>query len=897
MSTKLFLTLAVCGTLVGASFQDASAADVMAAIDQRFANADTQETPNFQKHVVPLFGRLGCNGRACHGSFQGQGGFRLSLFGYDFKLDHDALFEEDSPRVDRESPLESLIIAKPTDEDMHEGGKRYEKDSWQYHVIRRWIEGGAEFEKSQIQKLMELKIVPNELLLSKTGEEVQLKAIAIWEDGSQEDVTPLCRFQTNDDQIAAIDQSGLVTAGTSGDTHLVISYDKAVVTVPAIRPVTDKFSKNYPQVAARTKVDELVIDKLRKLGVVPSDVCNDAEFLRRVRLDLTGTLPTAQEVEAFLASEDSDKRAKKVDELLGTSAYAAWWTTKLCDFTGNNTQNLNNVSPLGNRPSPSQDWYDWIYRRVEENVTYDNIVEGIVASKNMQPEQSYTEYCSMMSDVYRDDDKSYADLPALEYYWSRRDFTNNMEARAIGFAYSFMGLRIQCAQCHKHPFDQWSKDDFHQFKNFFARIVPAGTNAPRDFRNEYNKMVADLGLKGKRGNELRRELPALLKKGSVIPFGAVSTNPKILTTRNPDEEYPEFDNGKLLGGDEVDVLAVEDPRQVVMDWLRGADNPFFAKAFVNRVWASYFNAGIVNPPDDLNLANPPSNKALLDHLSKGFIESGFDMKWVHRTIANSDTYQRSWTPNETNKLDERNFSRAVPRRLPAEVAYDAIQQATASDAKAKTLCENVDGRAIAIATAGARTANGNGANFALSVFGKSTRESNCDCDRSSEPSLLQTVFLQNDRDVLGLVDSNRGTWLEGVTRSLKPQSDNSSKLERQIANLENQRKSATKQLAKFEKAKDESQVARAEKRLAQIDKQLDNLTGQVSKDVIESKGDVDEKVAHYIVDAYLRTLSRYPNQSELTRTVTYVHEADDPVDGLSDVLWALINTKEFIVNH
>ncbi|MBI2480070.1 MAG: DUF1549 domain-containing protein [Planctomycetia bacterium] len=896
MRIRTFFSLLVCLTLVGAAVQTVAADDVMAPIHQRFAKANVEETPSFQKHVVPLFGRLGCNGRACHGSFQGQGGFRLSLFGYDFQLDHDALFEDDSPRVDRENPLESLIIAKPTDSDMHEGGKRYEKDSWQYNVIRRWIEGGAEFEKEQVQKLTELKIVPSELLLSKTGETVQLQAIAIWADGSQEDVTPLCRFQSNDDQVATIDQNGLLTATNRGDTHLVISYDKAVVPVPVIRPVTDLVGDKYPQVAAKTQVDELVLEKLRKLGIVPSEVCSDAEFLRRVRLDLTGTLPTAKEVDAFLADESSDKRAKKVDQLLETSAYAAWWTTKLCDFTGNNSQNLTNTSPLG-RNTPSQDWYDWVYRRVEQNVTYDKLVEGIVAGQNMQPEQSYVEYCKMMSDTYRDKDKSYADLPALEYFWSRRDFSNNMEARAIGFAYSFMGLRIQCAQCHKHPFDVWSKDDFHQFKNLFARIQPSGQNAPGAYRKEYTKLVEELGVAGKRNNELRNALPALLKEGKTIPFGAVTTSSRLLRTRNPDEEYPEFDNGKLLGGDVVDVENVDDPRQVVVDWLRSADNPFFAKAFVNRAWAAYFNAGIVNPPDDLNLANPPSNKALLDHLSKGFIESGFDMKWVHRTIANSDTYQRSWQPNETNKLDERNFSRAVARRLPAEVAYDAIQQATASDAKAQSLSESVDGRAIAIATAGARNAGNNGPDFALAVFGKSTRESNCDCDRSSEPSLLQTVFLQNDRDVLGLVESNRGTWLEGVARELKTQQTDDAGTGRKIASLESQLTAAEKQLERAGKSKNEQQIAKAKARVSQIEKQLDELNASIAKTTTKSDETVDEKVNNFIIDAYLRTLSRYPNQNELTRSVAYVQEANDPVEGLGDVLWALINTKEFIVNH
>ena len=384
----------------------ALADDTLPPINERYADAGVTESPDFQKHVVPLFGRLGCNGRACHGSFQGRGGFRLSLFGYDFKSDHAALFDEKSPRVDTAHPLESLIIVKPTDEDMHEGGERYAKDSWQYHVIRRWIESGAKFEESQVQKLMALEIVPSELQFHASGEQVQVKAFAVWEDGSREDVSPLCRFQTNDEMIAKIDDKGMVTSNEKGDTHLVISYDKAVVTVPVIRPVSDLIADKYPEVATPTKVDELVVQKLRKLGIVPSEICTDAEFLRRVRLDLTGTLPTADEVESFLSNTDPDKRAKKVDELLETPAYAAWWTTKLCDFTGSNDEQLNNVTY--NRNQASQDWYDWIYRRVKENAPYDELAEGIIVSNAVRPGQSYLEYCKEMSELARTDDGDFS---------------------------------------------------------------------------------------------------------------------------------------------------------------------------------------------------------------------------------------------------------------------------------------------------------------------------------------------------------------------------------------------------------------------------------------------------------------------------------------------------------
>ncbi|MCU0874292.1 MAG: DUF1549 domain-containing protein, partial [Pirellulaceae bacterium] len=336
--------------LVAAESQAAD--EILPPISQRFAAADGQETPSFQRHVVNLFGRLGCNGRSCHGSFQGRGGLQLSLFGYDFQADHAALVAKDSPRIDVQT-AESLILVKPTDADMHEGGQRYDKGSWQYHVFLRWIQTGAKLAE-QPDLLMRLEVTPAEIRFAKKGDQVQLQAVAVWEDGSREDVTPLCRFVTNDEAIAKIDDQGRVTSGEPGDTHVVVSYDNGVQAVPVLQPVSELRDARYPQVPTPTKVDELVVAKLRKLGVVPSDVCSDAEFLRRASLDLTGTLPTPKDVEAFLADPSPQKRAKKIDQLLETPAYAAWWTTKLCDFTGNNDDQLINATPL--RGQASKDW-------------------------------------------------------------------------------------------------------------------------------------------------------------------------------------------------------------------------------------------------------------------------------------------------------------------------------------------------------------------------------------------------------------------------------------------------------------------------------------------------------------------------------------------------------------
>jgi hypothetical protein len=876
----------------------AAAADarVLPPIDKRFSTADGEEQPSFQRHVVNLFGRLGCNGRACHGSFQGQGGLQLSLFGYDFKADHDALFDKDSPRIDLDDPDESLIIAKPTDEDMHEGGKRYDKGSWQYHVLRRWIESGAKLEP-QPDVLLRLEVAPAEISFREKDEQIQLTAVAVWEDGSREDVTPLCRFRSNDQQVAQIDETGLVTAGDSGDTHVIVSYDNGVTPVPVLQPVSDRVAGKYPDVPAPTEIDRLVVAKLRKLGIVPSDLCSDTEFLRRVRLDMTGTLPTPQEVEQFLADAAPDKRSRKIDQLLDTPAYAAWWTTKLCDFTGNNDDQLVNATPM--RGQAGKEWYDWIYRRVADNMPYDQLAAGIVTARSRRPGQSYLEYCEEMSDLNRSgSDKSFADLPSMTHYWSRRDF-REPDARAIAFAYSFMGIRIQCAQCHKHPFDQWSKDDFHQFKNFFAGVVANGRTAAPDGRKQYAQLVQDLGLKDKRGNDLQRELPKLLKQGKTIPFPElyVSTGSG---AKPANRTAQKTNTAKLLGGDVVDLADYDDPRTVVMQWLRDKDNRFFARAFANRVWASYFNVGIVHPSDDLSLANPPSNRALLDYLARGFIENDFDMKWLHRQIAGSRTYQLSWQSNETNRADTRNFSHAIPRRLPAEVVYDAIQQATASSERVAQLSADLDGRAIAIPSAGTRYNRAREAAYALTVFGRSTRESNCDCDRSEEASLLQTVYLQNDQDVLQLIDIRKGGWLEELADKLQPQRRSppatTANAERQAQNLRRQLAAAELRMEKLVKAGSQDAAEQLRRRIAAMQKQLKQLEPPPKPErVVDTAPAVDQQ--QIVRDAYLRTLSRYPSDTELNTSLQYIAAADDPVTGVRDLLWTLLNTKEFIVNH
>ncbi len=914
---KLALGLAVALGLQAISMNGVQAADDVLRIDQRFANEAITETPDFRQHVVPLMGKLGCNGRACHGSFQGQGGFRLSLFGYDFKSDHDALAkaEKDKPaRIDVANIHESLMLTKPLQVVPHEGGTRLKEGTWQHRVLVKWLEGGAKPVTTESAEFVRLEITPTEIVAKQKGETFQLKAVAVWSTGVREDVTPMCRFRSNNDTIVTIDDTGLATSTGPGDSHVVAFYDNGVVPVPVMLPVGPQFGPNYPSVPTPTKIDELVVQKLRKVGIVQSGLATDSEFLRRVSLDMIGTLPTAAEVEAFLVDQSSDKRSKKIDELLERPAYAAWWATRMADWTGNNAGKLNNAErSFNNQSAISEKWYEWLRVRIEQNMPYDDIMEGIVLAVSRMEGEPYEDYFERMSDYYhKNSSGSFADQPSLTYFWARQEF-RTPEERALGFAYTFMGIRIQCAQCHKHPFDQWTKDDFDRFKVFFSRATfgqsPGAKDADKELLAKLELSEEELKLKG---NDQRKLLEQKLGKGAVVPFNELFIKPADRQNKQaerkadkvkPNAKRPAVVAGrtaKILGGEEVNVGEMDDPRQVLMDWLRDKDNPYFARAIVNRIWSGYFNVGIVEPTDDLSLANPPSNDALLDYLTEAFVDSGYNLKWLHREIANSRTYQLSFQPNDTNRHDEHNFARAVPRRLPAEVAYDAVSLATMSDFEAAKWQTSVRGRSIADPFV-SYNANGNGkgkSNYALSIFGRSIRDSNCECDRSTEASLLQTVFLQNDQEVLDMI-GQKGKWVDQITKRGDPAKD--AKEADVILKRRQDRKLGE---ASVERLK--QQLAKAEKndlkpaRVEAMKKELAKREADVAKVVIEEPKPspvVKFDTQAVIRQAYLRSLSRHPTASELERATKYFDETGDPARGAKDLLWALINTKEFIVNH
>jgi hypothetical protein len=698
---------------------------------------------DFERHVMGLFGRMGCNSGSCHGSFQGKGGFRLSLFGYEPEKDFRAVTRDlQGRRIDRNDPDNSLLLLKATGQVEHGGQRRFGKETPAYQLFRAWIQQGATWTKGSGQ-VVSLRITPAEYAFTKAGTKGQLRVKAKFADGSEEDVTPLCDFRTNDDAIAEVSSFGTVQAIRAGDTAIIVSYRGNVLPVRVMVPGELPEGTAYPNVPAVNFIDKAVLAKLKRLNMVPSDLCDDASFLRRVTLDTIGALPTPDEVRAFLADTQSDKRACKIDALLAHPMHAALWATKLCDITGNDTDQLENPSQPLMRPRMSQMWHDWFRKRIADNMPYDQIVHGVLCATTREgktPEdflKSLKELETAAATGYK---TPYPDRETLDLFW-RRQVALPPEQWGEKVAAAFLGVRLECAQCHKHPFDRWTQSDYRSFANVFSAVtIGVSPEAAKVFKPE---------------NESRGKVV----RGKDAPFHMLLRE-VFIGGKNRFQTDP--DTGKQLpakapGGPEITVAKGEDPRQMLFDWMKSPDNPFFARSFANRVWGHYFGIGIVQPVDDFSLANPPSNPHLLDALARSFVKSGYDIRKLEREVLNSRTYQLASATNPTNRLDRTNFSHAYIRPMMAEVVVDVVNAALGVHEKfgADT---PPDCQAIEV---GASRLQNAAVAYAFRIFGRPPRTSTCDCERSMEPGLPQKLFLMADGTVVAklLAKQNRLTPL------------------------------------------------------------------------------------------------------------------------------------------
>ena len=869
------------------------------AAAQTAVESNLPETPQFSRHVIAVFSRLGCNAGSCHGAVQGRNGFRLSLFGARPDLDYAQLVRDQSGRrINLVDPDQSLILLKATQQVAHGGEKLTTPSSAEYAILRRWIAMGAPLDDAQQSRVVELQLTPREQVL-KPGAVYPLRVSARFADGSQEDVTSLCGFESLDTQTATVDRTGQVKAVGVGDVAILARFRDEPGLAMAL--ITRESTESFPDAQPQNFVDEHILAKLRRLNIPPSELADDATFLRRIRLDVTGQLPTSDEIRLFLADAAPDKRLRKIDQLLSDPGYSALWALKFCDLLGASDFGVY-ADGLGEQFEAPR-FQAWVRARLQENVPYDEFASRILlaTSREGRSVEDWAQEVSALQEGYktsRQDLGIYAQRKTLDIYWQRRDATGVPGAMQV--AHTFLGLRLQCAQCHRHPHDIWQQDDVLSFANFFVRVRRVGFEGDNEKRfPEEGKLFKQFEAEGKRlaeeakklkegtvkqlaekakpaegrRNRLRNEIAKLEESKQTDGLDAKRTElaafektiaehlaaqqqandlerrgrllgdevaKRVLHSgifHRTDEaaqkslakvESPlgsqSSKDFRLLGESEPVTLAPnEDPRERFVAWLRRPDNPYFAKAIVNRVWAHYFDRGLIDPPDDLSPLNPCSHPLLLEELTRQFVAAQYDLKWLHRTILSSRTYQQSNRTNPANAADRTNYSHFAMRRLPAEVLLDAVNQTTGScddfDMKYFHWPENLKTVEIPYTT------RNEFVTFVLEQFGRSERNSSvqCDCQRQSEASMLQVLGLANHPKIWHKVTDPRGR----ITQIIKLFQDPQQRIE----------------------------------------------------------------------ELYLGTLGRLPDSAEMNTCLGHISSSESPEKGLQTVLWCLLNTREFLLQH
>ncbi len=635
-----------------------------ATIPVTVKDATVDRPISFHLDVMPVFMREGCNTGACHGSARGQDGFMLSLFGYDPNGDHFRLTREMAGRrINLAIPEESLLVEKSIEAVPHTGGKLFEKGSDSWKTLVEWVATGAGNDKpEEVPTVTDLVLYPPKLVLEGAGTTQQLTVRARYSDGHDRDVTNLAVFMTSNEPTAAVDQSGEVKAGKRGEAFIMARFDTKTVGIQCI-VIPEDLEYTRPSPEEANYIDQLVHDKLHRLRIIPSGDASDEAFLRRVYLDIIGQLPTVEEHRAFMADKAPDKRAKLIDQLLDRKEFTEMWVMKWSELL--QIRSNNNINQ-GISYKAALLYHNWLKERIAQNEPFDEVVRELLSASG----GTFTN-------------------PATNFYQVERDRLKLAE----NVAQVFMGMRLQCAQCHNHPFDRWTMDDYFGWAAFFAQIGRKGGVDPRE------QVIYNRG-----SGETKHTVG-----GQVMA--------------------PRF-----LGGETPDVRG-KDRRQVLGDWLASPENPFFARNIANIVWAHFFGIGIIEPVDDVRVSNPPSNPELLEALADRFQgEYDYDFKQLVRDICNSKTYQRTTKSNVTNESDLTNFSKARIRRQRAEILLDTITQVTDTKNKFKGL--PLGSRAVQIA-------DGQTTDYFLTTFGRATRQTVCSCEVKMDPSLSQALHLMN----------------------------------------------------------------------------------------------------------------------------------------------------------
>ena len=561
-------------------------------------NIQVQQNYHFENDIIPILSKYGCNSSGCHGKAEGQNGFKLSVFGFDAQADYDALVKQGRGR--RTFPAaanHSLLLAKASGLMPHGGGVRITKNSREFHVLRAWVTAGVPFGDPEAPKVVEIDVLPRERIMDTLASQ-QLRVIARYTDGRKVDVTSIAKYQSNNEGLATVDEQGVVrTSESPGQVAVMATYNGAVNTFQTLVPRKQKI-ENYPDFVEYNFIDQLVHARLKKLNIVPSEISDDAEFLRRSHIGIIGTLPTAEEAQRFLDSTNPDKRRRLVDALLERPEYSDYWALKWADLLRVDRQ------ALGHKQAYT--YYDWIHQNLADNKPLDEFVREILTLTGR------TEHAPQVS-FYR--------------------VVGDPNELASTVSQVFLGVRIECAQCHHHPFDRWSQTDYYGMTAFFHQVKRRGT--PR---------------------------------GEVmVPEG------------NPEASHPRT-GAKIYAHALGETMPAEsltgDQRQILADWMTSPDNPWFARNAANRLWAHLMGHGLVEPVDDFRDTNPPSNPELLAALANHLVENDYNIKDLIREITASATYQRTSRPNSTNEEDEQNYSRALLKRLDAEVLFDAVCQVT-----------------------------------------------------------------------------------------------------------------------------------------------------------------------------------------------------------------------------